>query len=220
MRVNSTATLGEVVRSHELPFVVRELESLLAAERARREQFYDWLTPSVKAEFINGEVIVHSPSKYRHIQVTQHLFILLRAHVRRHRLGEVTTEKALVCLTRNDYEPDICFFGTAKQAVLRPDTLKFPAPDFIAEVLSESTEKRDRTVKLHDYALHGVPEYWIVDTEAECVEQRLLKDGRYGEPNVVRAGSLISPAIAGFELPVRAIFDDSEHDRVLRAILG
>lgn len=217
--MNRTATLGEVLGSHELPFVVRELQGVLVAERERREKFYDWLTPSTKAEFINGEVIVHSPARLGHIDVTGRLFVLLRSFVKRHKLGLVTSEKALICLTRNDYEPDICFFGVAKEAMLGPDTLKFPVPDFIVEVLSESTEQRDRTVKMQDYALHGVAEYWIVDAEAECIEQRLLSGGRYGEPTVARSGTLKSPTIAGFELPVRAIFDEAEHERTLRAML-
>ncbi len=193
---------------------------MLAAERERREKFYDWLTPSIKAEFINGEVIVHSPAKFGQIRATGNLFSLLHTYVQRHHLGATTLGKALISLSRNDYQPDICFFGTGKEALLRPDTTHFPAPDFIVEVLSESTEQRDCTVKMQDYALHGVAEYWIVDAEAECIEQRLLSGGRYGEPTVARDGALQSPAIAGFELPVRAIFDEAEHERTLRAMLG
>jgi Uma2 family endonuclease len=156
--VNRTPTLGEVLGSHELPFVVRELEAVLAAERERREKFYDWLTPSTKAEFINGEVIVHSPATFGQIRATGNLFSLLHTYVQRHHRGATTLGKALISLSRNDYRPDICFFGTGKEALLRPETTHFPAPDFMVEVLSESTEQRERTVKMQDYALHGVAE--------------------------------------------------------------
>ena len=40
---------------------------------------------------------------------------------RRNDLGLVTSEKTLVCLTRNDYEPDICFWGKAKSLQFKPD---------------------------------------------------------------------------------------------------
>lgn len=39
----------------------------------------------------------------------------------------------------------------------------YGAPDFVAEVLSPSTRKKDLTLKLHKYADAGVREYWIID---------------------------------------------------------
>ncbi|MCR4605603.1 MAG: Uma2 family endonuclease [Eubacterium sp.] len=39
------------------------------------------------------------------------------------------------------------------------------APDFVAEVLSPSTRKKDMTKKLEKYADAGVREYWIIDPE-------------------------------------------------------
>lgn len=76
-------------------------------EAKRRQEFYEWVT-SMKAEFINGQVVMHSPALRRHLNVSIKLGTLLHAFVHRHRLGELATEKALVSLTRNDYEPDIC----------------------------------------------------------------------------------------------------------------
>jgi len=46
-------------------------------------------------------------------------------------------------------------------------------------VLSPSTEKRDRGIKFRDYELHGVGEYWIVDTVAESVKLYLLAGETY-----------------------------------------
>ena len=37
------------------------------------------------------------------------------------------------------------------------------APDFVAEVISESTGKRDYTLKLRKYWNAGVREYWVID---------------------------------------------------------
>ncbi|NJO00879.1 MAG: Uma2 family endonuclease [Bacteroidia bacterium] len=47
----------------------------------------------------------------------------------------------------------------------------FPPPDFIIEILSESTEDRDRGIKMIDYALRQVQEYWLIDPEAKALEQ-------------------------------------------------
>ena len=39
----------------------------------------------------------------------------------------------------------------------------FGAPDFILEVLSDSTRKKDMTIKLYKYLDAGVREYWMID---------------------------------------------------------
>ena len=100
----------------ELPNVVRHLSTVLDSEKERRERFYEEITPSMKAEFINGEIIVHSPVSLFHLNATKNLLRLLDAWASRDRLGVVFSEKALITLTRNDYEPDISFYSNAKAA--------------------------------------------------------------------------------------------------------
>lgn len=52
------------------------------------------------------------------------------------------------------------------------------APDMVIEVLSPSTRRHDRLVKLNMYQRAGVREYWIVNPE-ECTVQVLLLKGEY-----------------------------------------
>lgn len=85
----------------------------------------------------------------------------------------------MVSLTLNDYEPDICYFNAAKAAAFQPDQMRFPAPDFIVEVLSASMEANDRGVKFDDYAAHGVAEYWLIDPDTQTVEQYRLHGDAY-----------------------------------------
>ena len=56
------------------------------------------------------------------------------------------------------------------------------------EVLSRSTEVRDRGRKMQMFARFGVPEYWIVDPVANTLEVHRLDEGRYVCLAVVRAG--------------------------------
>ena len=67
------------------------------------------MTEQQKVEFINGEVFMHSPAKIRHTEVIKRLVFLLGIYVDRGELGWVGFEKCLICLTRNDYEPDVLF---------------------------------------------------------------------------------------------------------------
>ena len=204
-----------------LPKQLERLNRVLAEERPRRERFYEEMTEDGKWEFINGETIVHSPAKLRHIEVSDNLLVLLNAHVTRHGLGLVTHEKLLVSLTRNDYEPDICFFRQEIAASFTPDQMRFPAPDFIAEVLSPSTARDDRGVKFRDYAAHGVGEYWLVDPIAQAVEQYGLRGEDYQLAGVWSGGAeFASETVKNFRIPACAIFDRKANFSALGVLIG
>jgi len=218
--IDHDTLLRQLAQSPRLRLLVDEAQHLLDRERTARQQFYDTMTEDEKTEFINGEVVVESPVKLRHNGASDLLSALLGTYVRTHDLGRVGHEKLLVSLTRNDYEPDVCFWGRAKADAFDPDQMHFPAPDFVAEVLSPSTEATDRGAKFEDYAAHGVTEYWLVDPDAEVVEQYVLDGDRYGLRLKVQDGTLTSVAVPGFVVAVRAIFDEQANLAALRAVLG
>lgn len=59
-----------------------------------------------------------------------------------------------------------------------PDEHRFEiVPDWICEILSPSTAKKDRVVKLPVYARHGVGHVWIVDPEARTLDAFELREG-------------------------------------------
>jgi len=182
----------------------------MQAEEERRERFYEEMSEQQKVEFINGEVIVQSPARLRHTLASKNLFALLDAYVRKYELGFVGYEKMLITLTRNDYEPDICYFGPEKAQAFTLDQMKFPAPDFVTEILSDSTEAIDRGIKFEDYAAHGVTEYWIIDPRQEIVEQYALKGARYELLVKVKTGTVQSIVVDGFSVAVSAIFAGAE----------
>ena len=213
-------TVEQLLESPRLALYARQIQSVLKREQAARERFYNEMTESEKVEFINGEVIVHSPVKKRHNTCVGNLYKLLDTYVEDKKLGFVGFEKILIRLTRNDYEPDICFFKREKSTSFTPEQMLFPAPDLVVAVLSNSTADRDRGIKFNDYAAHGVTEYWIIDPEKEILEQYLLVDDSYVLELKSGTGNVLSKAVEGFEIPTRALFDDAENLAVLKALLG
>lgn len=212
--------LTPILGQPDLPQLAAWLNEYLAKERESRERFLTRLSPDVKAEFIAGEIVMHSPARLKHLTTLRNLVILTQHFVATHQLGEVLSEKALIHLTRNDYEPDLVYFGPGKAAQLTSEQVLFPAPDFVAEILSESTERHDRGVKFQDYAAHGVAEYWIIDPDAETVEQYELPRGEdiYRLKGRLYEGTLHSHAIRGFAVPLEAIFDSARCMEALREI--
>lgn len=211
--------LEPLVTSPKLALYVSELGDILEREKKTRAQFYDDMDEGDKTEFINGEVIMHSPVKKRHNDCGRRLLLVIGSYVQTHHLGFVGYEKTLISLTRNDYEPDLCFFGRDQADAFTAEQMIFPAPDFIVEILSASTEARDRGVKFEDYAAHGVREYWLVDPEQEVLEQYLLSAGEYRLELKSKDGHVTSPVLAGLTLPVRALFDDAVNMQTLQTLL-
>ena len=209
----------QLVLSPRLPFYVKRFHSLLKEETEKRQRFYEEMSEEQKVEFICGELVVHSPVKKKHNQASARLFHLLDLYVVSNHLGFVGHERILITLTRNDYEPDVCYFGPTKSQGFTPDQSKFPAPDFIAEILSDSTEEIDRGIKFDDYAAHGVVEYWIIDSEQESIEQYGLSGDHYDLVVKALRGPIESIAVRGFQIPVRAVFERTEHLEAVRRIV-
>ena len=214
--------IAELLDAPDAQLIIDRVQTALNDEKKRRHTFYEWLQDDVKAEFINGEVIMHSPVKRRHLRSSKLLANLLHNFVDSHDLGEVDTEKALIVLTRNDYEPDICYWRKEVADEFTDDTMKHPAPDFVVEILSKGTAKRDRGVKYEDYAAHGVREYWLVDANRQTVEQFRLDEEFMAFDaigNFHINDTITALTVPGFTIPIRAIFEPDANRDALRALI-
>ncbi|MCE7042148.1 Uma2 family endonuclease [Dyadobacter sp. CY312] len=209
--------LSELLNEPNAHFLLLEVEAILNTEKEKRIQFHNNILKEEKVEFINGEIVVHSPVKKRHNTASGLLYRLISIFAGKNDLGFVGIEKIMITLTRNDYEPDICFFKKEKSQHFTEDQILFPAPDLVIEILSDSTEDRDRGVKFKDYQAHKIQEYWIIDPEKQTLEQYNLNGNAYDLILKSSEGSVKSFVIDGFQIPVRAIFDEAEN---LKAIGG
>jgi len=88
---------------------------------------------------------------------------------------------------------DVCINGKGDldDTVVQPDILVIcdnekiedkycnGAPDLTIEILSPSTSRHDRIVKLNKYLQAGVREYWIIDPVDKSVTVHLLENNKY-----------------------------------------
>ena len=215
-----TTAVQQILKRPDAPKHLAALQKALSEETVRRQSFYNWIDEDVKAEFINGTIVMQSPARRRHLRATEQLSRILSVYTQIKKKGTIMIEKAMIALTRNDYEPDIVFFKKEKSALFQEDQMLFPAPDFVVEILSKSTAKNDKGIKKEDYALHGVKEYWIIDPIKKTVEQHLLindSDTAYFPPYIYHIDDDIeSKVIEGFKIPVRAIFEEEANLETLK----
>jgi len=78
------------------------------------------------------------------------------------------------------------------------------APDLVVEILSPSSAKRDRFIKLSAYRRAGVREYWIVDPDTKTVSVHILQDGEY----IIRVYDAAIPVhvLEGCEIDLTGVF--------------
>lgn len=205
--MSNTETLVKKLKAEpNVALIIERVQRELQDEKKKRQAFYDLIHEDIKVEFINGEIIMHSPTMRKHWRASMNLSRLLSNYVVEHDLGEIGVEKVMLNFTRNDYEPDIVYFSKDKAKDFYEEQLLFPAPDLVVEILSESTKKRDRGIKFVDYAAHGVYEYWIVDTSKKSIEQYVLRNGEYyilGN----HQGKFKTNTIKGLEIDAKLIFE-------------
>lgn len=217
---DAESVIAAVMDNPSAPALVAQLQSRLTEELQRRQQFYADIDDTQKAEFINGEVVIHSPVKIEHSEISSFLLQIINPFVRKNKLGFVGIEKIMISLSRNDYEPDLVFFRKEKSIHFQKGQWKFPTPDFVVEILSQSTEKRDKGIKFEDYATHGIAEYWIIDPLDESIEQYLLENNLYKLNLKAHRGIIESIAIQGFSMDIRAIFDEVVNLNEMKRIIG
>ncbi len=127
-----------------------------------------------KVEIIDGVEYAMAPPRLSHKIVTGNIYGIIRDFLRKKRC-KVFMEAGLV-LGDDELIPDlmvVCDPSKIKEMYIEG------APDFVAEVLSRSTEMRDRVDKFKIYEKAGVKEYWIVDIWGRSVDVYKLQDGKF-----------------------------------------
>ena len=81
-------------------------------------------------------------------------------------------------------------------------------PDVVVEVVSPTSRRYDRMKKLQWYAQLGVPEYWLVDPEAQMLERLVLRDGVYAIVESLAGDEVFRPAsFEGLEIPLARLWE-------------
>jgi Uma2 family endonuclease len=75
--------------------------------------------------------------------------------------------------------PDLAGWRRERMPQVPEDHRFETVPDWVCEILSPSTAKKDRVIKLPVYARYGVAYAWLVDPAAQTLEAFELREGRW-----------------------------------------
>jgi Uma2 family endonuclease len=172
------------------------------------EEFRQFPVDGKRYELVCGEVHVTPAPTTRHQTVVSNLMLNLGPYVNKNHLGQVWTAPLDVRLNRDTaLQPDLIFVSNARGGIIQEDWIT-GAPDLVVEVLSPSTAAFDRATKLPIYAEAGVPEVWLIDSQAKTVEVLKLQAKKY-LVDATLAGDqvLTSNLFPGWQLPLPDLFD-------------
>ncbi len=149
-------------------------------------------------EIIDGVLHMTPPPAIAHQDASGYLFARMRLHAEENDLGKVLPAPCGVRLPNQPVpvEPDILFIKKERLAIVGKQYVE-GAPDLVVEIISPSNAHHDRDTKFKLYEMAGVPEYWLVDYQAQTVEVYHLRDavyhraGLYTGRNVVKAEQLL-----------------------------
>ena len=172
-------------------------------------ELQQWPDDGRRYELYDGEAIVVPMPCPRHQRVVLHISEILTEYERATGGLVFGSPIDIVFSEHNVLQPDLTFFTAGRRHLLDMMAATRVPPDLAVEVLSRSTEARDRGRKMELYARFGVPEYWIADPIADILEIYCLVSGRYELSSVCgRDESTLSPTLPGLSIAGSRLFAD------------
>ena len=128
----------------------------------------------LRYELIDGTLLVSPAPTPRHQAAIGELYLLLRA---------ACPEDHFVLLSPLDWQPDGRTSLEPDLLVVRRDRIGAKnitqTPTLVIEVISPSSRRIDRTLKLSRYAEGGISHYWVVDPMTPSVDIYEFHQGEY-----------------------------------------
>jgi len=177
------------------------VEDFLALDREQLDQKY---------EFENGEMVAMSGGSTNHTMLITNMSTLIHSQVRKKRcfaLVEGTLKVEDIC-----YLPDIMV--TCNEQDLTENKTYIEHPKLVIEVLSPSTEIRDRRDKLLIYTqCLSIQEYVLVNWDCTLI-QKMTRKGKEGLDSIqwidrwYNQGENVGLESIGLSIPVDEIYAD------------
>ncbi len=175
--------------------------------RMTSEEFRSLPEAGPRCELLEGVLYVMPEPALDHQFLVQILWKFLFDQLTVAGLAHTYIPVNLVVSGENYLSPDIIVIRADRSEILGEVWVN-GAPDIVVEVLS-SDRDRDLVEKRTLYQQAGVPEYWILDGDADTLTiLELDDDGSYQERAVLTAAdTLTTPLFPDLSVPLAHVFD-------------
>jgi Uma2 family endonuclease len=161
-----------------------------------------------KYELVDGDIIM-SPTRWEHSDICAELIMLLRAHVKKYKLGTVPVSEMGYRMREGNIRcPDASFIAKERLVGLKrpPRTFFNGAPDLAVEVLSPEDTMEEVHKKLVEYFDNGTRLAWVVNPDEQTVfVYHSPESAKELTGNDVLDGEDMLP---DFTLPVSQLFEE------------
>ena len=130
---------------------------------------YDDIPEGQYAELYEGRIIMFQSPSLQHQDIVLDIGMMLRDYVDMNG-GQCRTYVAPIDCRLDDktvFIPDVAVVCDKNKT--NNGKRIIGAPDFVVEVISESTKNKDYGFKVIEYKKHGVREYWVVDYNRKTI---------------------------------------------------
>jgi len=139
-----------------------DVAQLFPHQGAWSERDYLALNTNHLVEFSHGFVEFLPMPTMDHQLIAMALYRLLQSFVSTNKLGTVLVAAFKVRLWEGKFrEPDVLFMK--REHASRMSQQYWDGADLVMEVVSPDDPSRDLETKREEYALAGIPEYWIIE---------------------------------------------------------
>ena len=169
--------------------------------RMTERDFFAWYPDEIRAEWVNGSVILFPARTIVHSDLGVWLICVVGGLVEQREPGAIRARMLVRVPRARSYRlPDLCFIRTRNLHMIKYDHLD-GAPDLIIEIISPDSQSRDRREKFEEYEKAGVREYWIIDPLSKTAEAYRL-EGKKLRLIEEQDGVLASSVLRNFRLRI------------------
>lgn len=158
------------------------------------------------AELIDGKVIEQMPAVFDHDELAAIISAVLRAFIKKNRLGRVAAGGSFFTEAGNVRAPDVSFIST--EDLEGEDTGKYirKAPTLAVEIISQNDIYGDVDDKAAEFLRAGSRAVWIVNPRRRTVAVHTPDNIAitYQMGDTIPGGEILP----SFELPIADIFED------------
>ncbi len=173
------------------------MNSVIAPVRKHLTDIHEWqrlgeaniFPPGTRIELIEGEILEMAPIGFNHsghLNRINKVFTLLTAD-----FADTSVQNPLQLGDLSEPEPDFMLLKPREDFY----TSRHPnASDVLLLIeVADSSLAYDQTQKLRLYAMHHIPEYWLLNLNAACLEVYREPHGEtYAQKTTLRAGDSVT----------------------------